>query len=407
MRRPVEVLLVGLNYAPEHTGIGPYTTGVARALAAAGHRVRVVAGFPYYPAWRLPEGYRAGLIRREADGPVEVTRLRHHVPRSSTGLGRIAHEASFAAHAWLRGVPGRPDVVVGVSPSLLSLVAARALARRSGAAFGAVVQDVYSAAATEVAGMGARGAAAVRALESAQLRAADGVVVAHGRFTGTIASLGVASERISVIENWVHIAAPAERRRAAVRARLGWRPDEVVALHAGNMGVKQDLTNLVAAGRLAGQRERFVLMGDGAQRAAIRAAAERVPAVSVLDPVPDTDFPDVLAAADVLLVNELPGVREMCVPSKFTSYFMAARPIVAATEADSAAAAELAASGAGTRVPPGEPRAVLAAVRALGADPALGDALGRCGRSYGDSRRQAESALAQYTAWVERLADAR
>ena len=45
------ILVVGLNYAPEPVGIGPYSRGLAEALAAKGSAVEVVAGQPYYPQW--------------------------------------------------------------------------------------------------------------------------------------------------------------------------------------------------------------------------------------------------------------------------------------------------------------------------------------------------------------------
>jgi colanic acid biosynthesis glycosyl transferase WcaI len=40
----MKILVVGLNYAPEKVGIAVYTTGMAEALVARGHEVRVVAG---------------------------------------------------------------------------------------------------------------------------------------------------------------------------------------------------------------------------------------------------------------------------------------------------------------------------------------------------------------------------
>ena len=54
----MKVLIVGLNYAPEPIGIGPYTTGLAEYLAGHGHRVEVVAGRPYYPQLRVCSGFR-------------------------------------------------------------------------------------------------------------------------------------------------------------------------------------------------------------------------------------------------------------------------------------------------------------------------------------------------------------
>lgn len=51
------VLIVGINYAPEQVGIGPYSAGLAEALVARGHRVAMIAGKPYYPKWRVDPAF--------------------------------------------------------------------------------------------------------------------------------------------------------------------------------------------------------------------------------------------------------------------------------------------------------------------------------------------------------------
>ena len=56
----LRVLVLGLNYAPEPTGIAPYTSGLAEGLAARGHQVRVLTGLPHYPQWRVADGYESG-----------------------------------------------------------------------------------------------------------------------------------------------------------------------------------------------------------------------------------------------------------------------------------------------------------------------------------------------------------
>jgi colanic acid biosynthesis glycosyl transferase WcaI len=52
----VKYLIVGLNYLPESTSIGPYTADLAEYLQAAGHEVQVVTGFPNAPQWQVWEG---------------------------------------------------------------------------------------------------------------------------------------------------------------------------------------------------------------------------------------------------------------------------------------------------------------------------------------------------------------
>ena len=54
----LKILLYGINFAPELTGIGKYTGEMAAWLAERGHAVRVVTAPPYYPDWKV--GMRAG-----------------------------------------------------------------------------------------------------------------------------------------------------------------------------------------------------------------------------------------------------------------------------------------------------------------------------------------------------------
>ncbi|MFP5023363.1 glycosyltransferase [Pseudonocardia phyllosphaerae] len=404
---PLRIAVLGLNYEPEPTGIAPYTSNMVRFLGDAGHDVHVLTGFPHYPWWRIPDGY-TGLRRHETDGAATVTRLRHPVPSNPTGASRILAEAAFAAHT-ATALPARLDVVVAISPALLT-VAAGLLRRRSGqTALGVVVQDLYGRALAETGVMGGRAARAATTLERALLSRADGVVAIHDTFRESMVELGVDPSRISIIPNWTH-ARPATSGRAETRARLGWDENETIALHAGNIGAKQGLESVVEAARLAqaaGRNVRYVLLGDGNQRAALEELAIGCDRVSFVDPLPKDEFPDTLAAADVLVLNELPGIAEMCVPSKLTSYFAAGRPVVAATDERSAAATEIALSGGGVRTEPGDPAALLRTTLELASDPAVALGFGERGRAYARSVLAEDAARSRYLAWVERLAASR
>ncbi|MFN8556286.1 MAG: glycosyltransferase [Dehalococcoidia bacterium] len=173
------------------------------------------------------------------------------------------------------------------------------------------------------------------------------------------------------------------------------------------MGFKQGLENVVAAARLAAGQPNpplFVLMGDGNQRADLQALAADLPNVRFLPPQPDGDFPDVLAAADVLLVNQRPSVVDMSLPGKLTSYFVAGRPVVAAVAPHSETAAEITAAGAGLVVDAGDPDALLAAIRVLEANPGRASALGAFGPPYAEAHLSADGALATLERFVATIA---
>ncbi len=153
-----------------------------------------------------------------------------------------------------------------------------------------------------------------------------------------------------------------------VRAQFGWTAGLQVVLHAGNLGLKQGLTQVVDAARLAARRGdpvRFVFSGGGSQTSEIRAAAEGLPNVEFLGLQPDAMHANLLAAADVLLLSERASQVDMSLPSKLTAYFAAGRPILAAVGLEGGSAAEVERSGAGIVVPAGQPVALLEALARL------------------------------------------
>ena len=134
----------------------------------------------------------------------------------------------------------------------------------------------------------------------------------------------------------------------------------VPALRVGDAGL--------AAER--GSNVRFVLLGHGNQRAKLEqmGGSHRL---QFIDPLPDAEFSAVLASADILLVNELPGMTEMSVPSKLTTYFATGLPVLGAVDPGSVTADELDASGGSFRIGPADPLALLHEAERVGSDPEL------------------------------------
>ncbi len=406
----VKVAILGINYAPEPTGIAPYTTGVAVGLTARGHDVRVLTGCPHYPQWEK-SGFDSRIrVDDDIDG-VRIRRLNHYVPSSPSWFGRAAMELTFGLQT-LTSSWGRPDVVVCVAPALLAAGIASARARMTWRrpALGILVQDLYGRGAAEAGISSGAARRMLSAVEATTLRAADGVAVIHSSFADDLIGVGVDPRRIREIRNWNHVQSPDPRASAAFRAARGWEPDDVVVLHAGNMGYKQGLENVVEAAELAertGSRVKFVLLGDGNQRGLLELAGFGVRNLEFLPPVNDNDFPAALGAADVLLVNERPGVAKMAVPSKLTSYFRSGKPVLAATDPCGLTADELVASGGGVCVPAARPDLLLREALRLANNPALAARLGKLGRLYCDTLLSADVALDRYEEWIMSLADAR
>jgi glycosyltransferase involved in cell wall biosynthesis len=225
-------------------------------------------------------------------------------------------------------------------------------------------------------------------------------------FTPYFASLGVSTERIYHVPNWARLARPS-LSPAETRRRFGWPVDLQVVLHAGNMGLKQGLEQVVEAARLAavrGEQVRFVLAGDGSQAGTLRAMGAGLPTLDFLPVQPDGLHASLLAAADVLLLSERATQLDMSLPSKLASYFAAGRPIVAAVALAGTSAQEVERAGAGLMVPAGEPGAILDALAHLRADDELAGRTAAAGPPYAEANLGAAACLARAAAVVDAVA---
>jgi glycosyltransferase involved in cell wall biosynthesis len=411
----VRIALVGVNYRPEVTGIAPYTADAAEHLTSSGHDVRVCTGFPHYPRWAADPRYGSPRIREVING-VQVTRVRHHVPARPSLTGRSRLELSVGRRLVMNDVRGASDadlsgadLVICVTPALLTSACVVAYLRTRSARprIGVWVQDLYGRGIVQTGSGGTTAAAAISAVESAVFRAADGVAVIHERFAEHVVdSLGVHRERVSVVPNWNHQRHVDRPSRVEARRMLGWSQDAVIAVHAGNMGVKQGLHTVVDAARVARDRGRnvhFYLVGDGNQREALERSGDGVDTMTFLRPLPDDQFRASLAAADVLLVNELPTLTDMAVPSKLTTYFASGTPVLAATSADSVTSAQIELSGAGRRIDPGDPESLLAAVIDMASDAPGSARMGLSGRGFADSALSRSVGVSRIGEWADGL----
>jgi colanic acid biosynthesis glycosyl transferase WcaI len=277
----MNILILGLNYAPEPVGIGPYTTGAAQALAQAGHDVCVVSGKAYYPYWQVHESLRApGVLTAREEG-VEAHRVPIYVPAVPTGAKRLVHHLSFA----LRAAPvafaaarrKKFDVMICIAPSLISMMLARAVARAFGIKLWLHIQDFEVEAAFATGLLKERGLLAklARAFEKWNLRA-DRVSTISPQMCAKLADMGVARDKIVEWRNWANIddIQPLDRPS---RFRLEWGLGQRhVAVYSGNIGNKQGIEIIVEAAHLLRDRKDlvFLICGNGSSKDKLIAAAQ-------------------------------------------------------------------------------------------------------------------------------------
>ena len=399
----MRLLIISAYFWPESTGTSPYITAMARHLSKAGHQVDVIAAHPHYPAWRPLRSRR--VLREELDGIV-VRRRPHYVPRAQSVSKRALYEASMtlALTAALPATP-RPNAVLGVIPALSSGLAARVAHRYHRCPYGLLIHDLIGKAAAQsgVEG-GGRVASLVAEAEMYAAKGASRIGIIADAFRHSFEAAGIPSERVERLRTWC---LGGVAKREPDRVSFGWKEHEFICLHAGSMGFKQDLDNLLDAAAQADDSVRFVLAGDGSEGARLRRrqVKERIHRAGFLEPQPSGRYEQMLESADILLINQRSSVDEMSLPSKLTAYFAAGRPIVAAVPPESETASEVEAAGAGVVVPPAKPEALSNAILELRSDPHRREALGRNGREFALRHLTAESVLPSYESFVKRIAE--
>ncbi|MEY8240370.1 MAG: glycosyltransferase, partial [Cycloclasticus sp.] len=116
----MKLLLQSINHAPELTGIGKYNGELAPALAQRGIKTHVLTAPPYYPEWKVHDGFKNKYSRSQQNG-VTVYRCPLYVPKKVNTVKRLIHLASFAFSSGLRLLTLlrlKPDVLFLVQPTL-------------------------------------------------------------------------------------------------------------------------------------------------------------------------------------------------------------------------------------------------------------------------------------------------
>ncbi|MGO4331251.1 glycosyltransferase WbuB [Cupriavidus sp. 2TAF22] len=396
----MKILMYCLNYAPELTGIGKYTCEQAEWLAARGHEVRVITAPPYYPAWRVGDGYRAWQYRRERRHWVELWRAPLWVPCRPGGITRLLHLASFAVSslpALMLQLRWRPDVLFVVEPPLMCAPAALLFARWSGCRSWLHVQD-YEVDAAFALGLLRQPwlRRLAQRVEQRLMARFDRVSSISQAMVSLARDKGAGARRAALLPNWVNlreIGAGSIASATLARRALDVPADAVLALYSGNMGAKQGLEIMAEAARLLKDHDRlhFIFCGDGAGRAALQDACAGLPRVRFLPLQPAEMFASLLAAADIHLLPQRAGAADLVMPSKLTGMLASARPVVA-TAAPGTELGRVVAQ-CGVLVPPGDAAALAGAIDSLAAQPALRAHLGAAGRRWAERHLDREMVL--------------
>lgn len=387
------MLLVNQYYPPDTSATAGVWRDVAHRLAAAGHRVTVLAGRPSYdPRSRRPWA----PLRTEQDGPVTVERVGSAAFGRDRPAGRAATYLTYLAAAAARARSrSAPDVAVAGSDPPLAVGVALAAARGRPVVY--AVQDLHPDMAI-AAGMlpAGRFARAWDRAHTRALRRCTRVVCPGQAMADRVRGKGVPADRVTVLRTGAWPPSGQPERQVVARLRAG---APFVAVHAGNLGGAGPWDTLLAATRLLDGDARLLFVGDGIHAQRLRDAG-----ASVAGFRPRHQIPSVMAAGDLQVVAQRADMAGLVVPSKLYTALAHGRPVLAVVPARSEVASIVREHGCGVVADPADPAAIAAAIRAARSDPAhlaaLADGAAAAGRALDRGRL-----LDRFVALVEQAAD--
>jgi glycosyltransferase involved in cell wall biosynthesis len=295
------------------------------------------------------------------------------------------------------------EVVIACIPTVAAGIVGKLISKKLRVPFGLIVQDLSGAGAKQ---SGLRGGAIIskiaHAVEGKALHGANALTVVSPAMHDVVVALGVPASRITQIKNY-SARAIASVDKTAARASFGWASNDFVVIHTGNMGAKQDLENAVrAADALAGNSHiKIYLAGHGNQETNLKTLCVGKSNIAVMPAVSDADYSALLAAADLLLVNERSTQMEMSLPSKLTSYLYSERPVIAAVPRGGATWKFL--DGVAELVEAGDPKALASKIEELSRNQSRLDELAKLGSAFAVKHLDPAVGRKKYLEWVEKL----
>ncbi|MEU8391912.1 glycosyltransferase family 4 protein [Micromonospora sp. NPDC048842] len=333
----MKIGILSYHFPPEPAFI---PGSLAEELAARGHEVRVLTGFPDYPGGHVYPGWRQRWHHETHSQRLSVRRVPRYPGGAASVGGRMASYLSFAGSAGLvaRRFLGDVDALYVFQLPATTFAAAGVLRLLGRVPAVLHVQDVWTRDGADEGGEG-RWAARMGSTMTRLYRTAARIAVAAPSMRDLVVAAGADPGRVRLVLNWTderifYPATPGAAARQLVR-----RDGRCVVMHAGTIGARQGLETAVRAAAALDRTMDLVLVGSGAAERRVRGLAAELGAENVrfLERRSPVDMPELYAAADYQLVmsRDLPELRGT-VPGKLQAALSCAAPVIASAGGDTA-----------------------------------------------------------------------
>ncbi len=376
----MHILLIHQAFAALEEPGGTRHHELARFLVSKGHRVTVIAS---------SVSYLTGETSVSEENAVEegLTILRAYTYQAlhTSFVHRVFAFFSFMISSFFVGLKVKNvDVIWGTSPPIFQGFTAWLLARLKGAKFVFEVRDLWPDFAIAVGVLKNPLLIAMsHGLERFLYSQADRMIVNSPAYREHVLARGARAAEL--VPNGADPEMFNPSATGDVFRKLHQLNDKFVVMYAGAHGMSNDLGVVLDAARLLSFDEniRFVLVGDGKEKANLQEQASQLGLKNVLfvPPVAKTEMGAVLAAADACIAILKPiDEYKKTYPNKVFDYMAAGRPVILAI--DGVIKQVVQAADCGLFAEPGSPHALADVISELASKRNLAMRLGLNGNRY-------------------------
>ena len=386
----MKILFVTLYFPPEVGAAPTRIYELALRLQRMGHQVSVLTTFPNYPSGIVPKEWRGRLFWKGRDQGITVYRVWSYAAPNRGFLKRVVSQLSFAVLAAIGGLfLPRCEAIVVESPPLFDGFVGVFLNLLKRTPYLFMVSDLWPETAVQMGML--RNPFLIWVSKQIELlfyRRSVAVLALTAGIQRKIQAERIEGLSVVLFRNSVdcEFFRPGLKGNGT-RHELGVGDSEFVAAYCGTFGLAQKLTTVLEAAALlqaSGNTEvRFLLVGDGAESDILKSNAIELKLrnVTFVEPLPKARMPELLNAADCMLVplRNLEIFRG-ALPSKMFEAMACAKPSILGVAGE--AEELMREAGAGYCVAPEDPAAMRDAVLQLMKDTDGARRMGELGREY-------------------------
>ncbi len=268
---------------------------------------------------------------------LRIVRVKTGGTKGAPRVQRAMEEAQLSFTLWRKAKRflerNECDLILFYSPSIFFGPLVRKLKVLWGCPGYLILRDIFPGWAVD-AGILRKGPifAFFRYMEKYQYDAADLIgVQSLGDFKYFARTFPKRSFRLKVLHNWT-VLEEDELPRTEYRCQLGLK-NKFVFVYGGNLGVAQDIDNLIRLAARLGRRTdiHFVFVGSGSEVARLNTSIKRLGLcnIHILPAVSQAEYLSLVSEFDAGLVSLNPKLRNHNIPGKLLSYLYWGLPVLA------------------------------------------------------------------------------